>query len=96
MPVIVAAQLSRSVEERESKRPKLSDLRDSGNIEQDADIILLLYRESYYDIAKEDDDLTEILIGKNRQGQSNRIVRVYYNKKTQSYANEREEQEAML
>ena len=96
VPVIVAAQLSRSVEERESKRPKLSDLRDSGNIEQDADIILLLYRESYYDIAKEDDDLTEILIGKNRQGQSNRIVRVYYNKKTQSYANEREEQEAML
>jgi replicative DNA helicase len=96
VPVIVAAQLSREIEKRESKRPQTSDLRDSGNIEQDADVILLLYRESYYDIKKEDDDLTEIIIAKNRQGQSNRIVKVYYNKDTQAYFNDKVKQEELL
>lgn len=52
IPIVVVSQLSRAVEQRDSKRPMMSDLRDSGNIEQDADIVMLLYRGDYYDSAK--------------------------------------------
>ena len=70
IPVIVLSQLSRNVEKRESKKPLLSDLRDSGAIEQDADLVMFLYRESYYN--KEQDitkpSPTTIIVGKNRNG----------------------------
>ena len=74
VPVIALSQLSRTVEQRENKRPMLSDLRESGAIEQDADIVMMLYRESYYDeAAKEEADKTgserlEINIAKHRNG----------------------------
>jgi replicative DNA helicase len=84
VPVIALAQLSREVEKRTNKRPQLSDLRESGSIEQDADMVMFLYRDEYYTkmgVATESnqkgpdsfsnfgiDGLTEILIGKNRHG----------------------------
>lgn len=72
IPVLALSQLSREVEKREDKRPILSDLRDSGSIEQDADIVMFLYRPNYYnkDMKTELSDLgyTELIISKNRQG----------------------------
>lgn len=71
VPLIALSQLSRNVENRTIKRPILSDLRESGSIEQDADLVLMLYRESYYTLNKELDDLpdlTELLIAKQRNG----------------------------
>ena len=68
VPVICLSQLSRAVEKREDKHPLLSDLRESGAIEQDADIVLFIYRDDYYDDESEDKNIAEILIAKNRHG----------------------------
>lgn len=70
IPVIVLCQLSRKCEERQDKRPVLSDLRDSGNIEQDADVVVMLYRDQYYNANTQDQGIAEILIRKNRQGKT--------------------------
>jgi len=87
VPVIIAHQLNRELEKRDDKRPHLFDLRDSGSIEQDADIVLFLYRDSYYDQEKEKEGITEIIIAKQRQGDANRFVKVRYDKPTQKYQN---------
>ena len=68
IPVIAISQLSREVEKREKKRPVLADLRESGAIEQDADMVLLLYRDDYYDESSSEAGLAEINIAKHRNG----------------------------
>ena len=68
VPLIALSQLSRSVESRPDKRPVLSDLRESGSLEQDADIVIFLYRDKYYDENSEKGDNAEVLIRKHRNG----------------------------
>lgn len=73
VPVIALSQLARGPEQRPDKRPQLSDLRDSGSIEQDADIVLFLYRNSYYDKTDPNKNVCECLISKNRHGETGTV-----------------------
>lgn len=68
VPVIALSQLSRSVEQRQVKKPMLSDLRESGSLEQDADVVAFLYRDEYYNRETDKPHVTELLIAKNRSG----------------------------
>ncbi|MEE0700061.1 MAG: replicative DNA helicase [Bacilli bacterium] len=89
VPVIALAQLSRAVEAREDKRPIMSDLRESGSIEQDADIVSFLYRDDYYNKESRRDDnasITELIIGKNRSGPTT-TIELLFRKDTSTFVN---------
>lgn len=84
MPIIALSQLSRNVEQRPDKRPQLSDLRESGAIEQDADAVLMLYREEYYDSYTDKKGIANIFVRKNRNGPTAEID-LYRQKETMQF-----------
>ncbi len=73
VPVVALSQLSRSVEQRPDKQPQLSDLRESGSIEQDADIVMFIYREDYYNPETDRQHITDLIIAKHRNGPTGRV-----------------------
>jgi replicative DNA helicase len=74
IPVMALAQLNRSAEKRDSHKPMLSDLRESGAIEQDADLVMMLFREEYYNPTEENAGLAELIIAKNRHGSTGNVM----------------------
>ena len=86
VPVIALSQLSRSVENRQIKRPMLSDLRESGSLEQDADIVMFLYREDYYVKDTENQNITELIVAKHRNGPVD-TVRLFFDKEITRFRN---------
>lgn len=95
VPVIALSQLSRSVEGREDKRPLMSDLRESGSIEQDADIVSFLYRDDYYNKEARTEDnnsISELIIGKHRNGPT-ATIELLFKKNTSTFLNLRKDRE---
>lgn len=86
VPIVALSQLSRSVESRQIKRPMLSDLRESGSLEQDADIVMFLYREDYYDKDTENQNITEVIIAKHRNGPVG-TVNLYFQRELTKFRN---------
>ena len=86
VPILALSQLSRSVELRAEKKPQLSDLRESGSLEQDADIVMFLYRDEYYNRDDSDkENIAELIIAKNRNGPTT-AINLYFDKETMRFA----------
>jgi replicative DNA helicase len=86
LPIILLSQLSRSVESRNNKRPLLSDLRESGSIEQDADIVIMLYRDDYYNQIRTNVSITEFIVAKHRNGPLG-TAKLNFNNTTTTFTN---------
>jgi replicative DNA helicase len=85
IPVIALSQLNRASEGRDGHKPRMSDLRESGSIEQDADVVMLLHREDYYKMSDADfqpDNIAEIIIAKQRNGPTGTVKLTFMNKTT--------------
>lgn len=85
VPVIALSQLSRSVESRQIKKPMLSDLRESGSLEQDADIVMFLYREDYYNAETENKNITDVIVAKHRNGPVD-TIQLFFHKEFTKFA----------
>ena len=86
VPVVALSQLSRAPESRSDRRPMLSDLRESGALEQDADLVMFIYREEQYDPSPENENLAEIIVGKQRNGPTG-VVKLAFLKQCTKFAN---------
>jgi len=86
VPVVALSQLSRAPEGRSNRRPQLSDLRESGALEQDADVVMFIYREEHYDPQPENENLAEVIIGKQRNGPTG-VVKLAFLKQCTRFAN---------
>jgi len=88
IPVLALSQLSRAVEKRDDKKPLMADLRESGSIEQDADIIIFLYREDYYNKDTQNQNQVDVMIAKNRQGATtSHPIKLSFNKECSYFEN---------
>jgi replicative DNA helicase len=85
VPIVALSQLSRAVETRPGNIPALSDLRDSGSIEQDADVVLMMYREDYYEEDSDRPGMTDIYIRKHRNGPTGRVELMFKREQMRFY-----------
>ena len=89
VPIIALSQLSRAVEARQDHKPMLSDLRESGAIEQDADVVMFLYRDEYYNPDSEKKNLAEVIVAKQRNGATGSVELVWLGQYTKFANKER-------
>ena len=89
VPIIALSQLSRAVEARQDHKPMLSDLRESGAIEQDADVVMFLYRDEYYNPETEKKNLAEVIVAKQRNGSTGSVELVWLGQYTKFANKER-------
>ena len=92
VPVLALSQLSREVEKRDDKKPIMADLRDSGSIEQDADIVMFLYRDDYYNHASERKGEADLIIAKNRSGSTNEGLPFIFTGEFQRFKEKKDEE----